>query len=112
MGRALILNVGGNQSTCKCGYGQAIEMISGTAANQAWCGLNHIYGERGIYDENYIKKYQIFNCFVVGNNKGRRKNAPARTRDRESNAGSLVYETSALTIEPRELVWLDRHQIR
>ncbi len=32
--------------------------------------------------------------------KGRRKNVPAR----ESNPGSLVYETSALTIEPREFV--------
>ena len=42
------------------------------------------------------------------NNEGRRKYAPAR----ESNPGSLVYEISALTIEPRELVWLDRHQIR
>ncbi len=35
------------------------------------------------------------------NNEGRRKNAPSR----ESNPGSLVDETSALTIEPRELVF-------
>ena len=52
-------------------------------------------------------KYQILTASPSVNNEGRRKNAPAR----ESNPGSLVYETSALTIEPRELVWLDRNQI-
>ncbi len=57
------------------------------------------HGERGIYDGNYINKYKILTASPLVNNEGRRKNAPAR----ESNPGPLVYETSALTIEPRDL---------
>ena len=53
-------------------------------------------------------KYKILAASPFVNNKGRRKNTPAR----ESNPGSLIFETSALTIQPRELVWLDRHQIQ
>ncbi len=68
-----------------------------------WLQKNFIIRRKKAYTTDII--ILDFNCFAVGNNKGRRRNVPAW----ESNPGSLVYKTSALTIQPRQLVWLDRH---
>ena len=63
---------------------------------------------RQCLERNKILEFKILTASLSVINKGRRKNAPAR----ESRPGYLVYENSALTIQPREHAWLDRHQIR